>query len=59
MAILVAPLVAQLSVLLAPEVMLVGWAVKELMLGLLGEFAVTVTAAVDVLEPEALLAVSV
>jgi hypothetical protein len=59
MAILVAPLVAQLSVLLAPEVMLVGWAVKELMLGLLGEFSVTVTAAVDVLEPEALLAVSV
>jgi hypothetical protein len=45
--------------LLEPEVMLVGSAVKELMLGLLGAFAVTVTVAVDVVEPEALVAVNV
>jgi ribose/xylose/arabinose/galactoside ABC-type transport system permease subunit len=35
MAILVAPVVAQLSVPLEPEVILVGLAVKELMMGLL------------------------
>ena len=59
MAMLVAPIVTQFSVLLEPEVMLVGLAVKELMLGLPGVFAVTVTVAVDVVEPEALVAVSV
>ncbi len=56
---LVAPVVTQLSVLLEPEVRLVGLAVKELMAGGLGLFWVTVTVAVDVVEPEALLAVSV
>jgi hypothetical protein len=44
-------------VLLEPEVMLVGLAVKELMAGLLGGFTVTVS--VDVVEPAALIAVSV
>jgi hypothetical protein len=58
MAILVAPLVTQLRVLLEPDVMLVGLAVKELMVGLLG-CALTVTVAVDVTEPAALVAVSV
>ena len=57
MAILVAPVVVQLSVLLEPGVILVGPAVKELMVGLLG--AVTVTVNVDVTEPAALVAVSV
>ena len=57
MAILVAPVVTQLSVLLEPELMLVGLAVKELIVGLLGAFTVTVT--VDVTEPAALVAVSV
>jgi hypothetical protein len=57
MAMLVAPVVAQLSVLLWPEVMLAGLAVNELMVGLLG--ALTVTCSVDVIEPEALVAVSV
>ncbi len=57
MARLVAPVVAQLKVLLEPEVMLVGLAVKELMVGLLAPFTVTVS--VDVVEPEALVAVSV
>jgi hypothetical protein len=57
MAIVVAPVVAQLSVLLDPEVILVGLALKELMVGLLG--AVTVTVSVDVVEPVALVAVSV
>ena len=46
MAIVAAPLVAQLSVLLEPDVMLVGLAAKELMVGLAGGAAVTVTAAV-------------
>jgi hypothetical protein len=54
----VAPLVIQLRVLLEPDVMLVGLAVKELMVGLLG-CALTVTVAVDVTEPAALVAVSV
>jgi hypothetical protein len=57
MAILVAPVVAQLSVLLDPEVMLVGLAVKELITGLLAVF--TVTVAVEVVEPAALVAVRV
>lgn len=53
MAIPVAPPVAQLSVLLEPEEMLVGMAVKELIVGF------TVMVHVDVAEPEALVAVSV
>jgi hypothetical protein len=57
MAILVAPVVAQLSVLLEPEVIVVGLAVKELITGLLAVFTVTVT--VDVAEPAALVAVRV
>jgi len=59
MAILVVPVVAQLSMLLEPELMLAGLAVKELMVGLPGVFAVTVTVTVDVAEPAALVAVSV
>jgi hypothetical protein len=58
MAMLVAPLVTQLRVLLEPDVMLVGLAVKELMVGLLGA-GLTVTVAVDVTEPAPLVAVSV
>ena len=54
MAMLVAPDVVQLSVLLDPEVIVVGLAVKELTAGLL-----TVTVTVDVVEPVALVAVSV
>jgi hypothetical protein len=42
---------------LEPEVIVVGLAVKELMVGLLGMFTVTVR--VDVAEPAALVAVSV
>lgn len=57
MAILVAPVAAQLSVLPDPVVMLVGLAVKELMVGLAAVF--TVTVAVDVVDPLALVAVSV
>ena len=57
MAILAAPVVAQLNVLLAPEVMAVGLAVKALIVGLPVVFKVTVT--VDVLEPAASVAVSV
>jgi hypothetical protein len=45
--------------LLEPELMLVGLAVKELTVGLPGVFVVTVTVAVDVAEPAALVAVSV
>ena len=56
-AIEVAPLVAQLNVLLEPELMLVGFAANELIVGLL--VAVTVTVAVDVTEPVALVAVNV
>jgi hypothetical protein len=56
-AMLVAPVVTQLNVLLEPEAMLVGLAVKELIVGLLG--AVTVTVAVEVTDPAALVAVSV
>jgi hypothetical protein len=57
MAILVAPLVAQLSVLLEPELILVGLGVKELIVGRLP--ALTVTVCVDVTEPAASVAVSV
>ena len=57
MARLVAPDVVQLSVVLEPAAIVVGLAVKELMVGLLG--AVTVTVRVDVAEPVALVAVSV
>ena len=54
---LVAPLVAQLSVLLEPEEIVVGLAVKEPTVGLAAVF--TVTVAVDVADPLALVAVSV
>jgi len=57
MATLVAPVVAQLSVLLEPEVILAGLAVNEMMAGLLA--AVTVTVSVVVVEPAALVAVNV
>jgi len=57
MARLLAPVVTQLSVLLEPEVIPVGLAVKELITGLLAEFTVTVS--VDVAEPAALVAVRV
>jgi hypothetical protein len=57
MAILVAPVVAQLSVLLEPDVILVGLAEKESIVGLLDVFMVTVS--VEVVEPAALVAVSV
>ena len=57
MAILVAPLVTQLSVLLEPEVIVVGLAVKALMIGLPAAFTVTVCKAVT--EPALLVAVSV
>jgi hypothetical protein len=55
-AIEVAPLVAQLKVLLEPEPMLAGLAVNELIVGLLA--IVTVTVTVDVFEPAAFVAVS-
>jgi hypothetical protein len=57
MAMLVAPLVAQLSVLLEPELIAVELAVKELIVGSLP--ALTATVCVDVTEPAALVAVSV
>lgn len=57
MAILVAPVVAQLSELLDPNVMVVGFAVKELIVGLPG--ALTVRVSEDVVEPAELAAVSV
>jgi hypothetical protein len=57
MARLLAPVVTQLSVLLEPEVIVVGLAVKELITGLLA--VLTVTVSVDVVEPAALVAVSV
>jgi len=56
-AILVAPVVAQLNVLLEPEVILEGLAVKEPIIGL--PVVLTVTVRVDVAEPAALVAVSV
>lgn len=57
MAILVAPVVAQLNVLLEPEATLVGLAVKELITGLLAVFTVRVS--VDAVDPAELVAVSV
>ena len=57
MAMLVAPVVAQLSVLLEPAVMPVGLAVKEPITGLPVVFTAMVS--VDVVEPAALVAVSV
>ncbi|MGO9339773.1 MAG: hypothetical protein ACLPY1_19920 [Terracidiphilus sp.] len=57
MAMLVAPVVAQLSVLPEPEGILAGMAVNEPIVGLLG--VVTVTVRVDVVEPAALVAVKV
>jgi hypothetical protein len=57
MAILVAPLVDQLNVLLEPEVMVVALAVKEPIVGLLGGLMVTVN--VEVVAPALLVAVSV
>jgi hypothetical protein len=57
-AILAAPVVVQLSVLLEPELMLAGLALNEVIVGL-ADVAVTVTVAVDVVEPVALAAVSV
>lgn len=56
-AMLAAPVVTQLRVLLEPEAMLVGLAVKEVIVGAPAAF--TVTVAVDVAEPEASVAVSV
>jgi flagellar biosynthesis protein FliR len=56
MAMLVAPVVAHASVLLEPEVMLVGLAVKELIVGLLDVLMVTVTVAV--VDPAGFVAVS-
>jgi hypothetical protein len=56
-AMLVAPVVAQLSALLAPELIVVGFAVKELITGFVAPLTVTVTVAV--VEPAALVAVSV
>jgi hypothetical protein len=56
MARLVAPVVTQLSMLLVPEVTLAGLAVKELITGLSTVFTVRVS--IDVVEPAALLAVS-
>jgi len=58
-AILVAPEVVQLRVLLEPELMLVGLAVNELIVGLLELFVFTVTVTVEVVEREEFVAVSV
>ena len=57
MAILVAPVVAQLSVLLEPEVIPVGLAVNELIVGV--PAVLTVTVSVDVVDPSAFVAVNV
>jgi hypothetical protein len=57
MARLVAPVVAQLSMLLEPEVTLAGLAVKDLITGLSTAFTARVS--LDVVEPAALLAVRV
>jgi hypothetical protein len=57
MAIFVASVVAQLSVLLDPAVIVEGLAVNELIVGLPAVFTLTVS--VDVAEPAALVAVSV
>jgi len=58
MAIEVAPVVDQVRELLEPELMVVGLAEKELMVGLAGA-GVTVTVVVMVTEPAELVAVSV
>ena len=55
-AMLVAPLVTQVSVLLAPEAMVAGAAVNELIVG--SPAGVTVTVTVAVVDPAALEAVS-
>jgi hypothetical protein len=57
MAMVVAPVVTQLNVLVEPELMLVGFAVNDVMVGLVA--AAMVTVAVAVVEPAALVAVSV
>ena len=57
MAMVVAPLVVQFSVLLEPEVMVVGLAEKELIVGALAAFTATVTFKVFV--PAEFVAVSV
>jgi hypothetical protein len=57
MARLLAPLVAQLNMLLEPEVMVEGLAVKEPIVGLPVVFTVTVN--VEIAEPAGLVAVSV
>ena len=54
---LAAPVVSQLRVELEPEVMLVGFAAKELITGLVAAFTVMVAAAV--VEPALSVAVSV
>jgi hypothetical protein len=56
---LVAPDVAQLNVLFEPEVMLVGFALNELIVGLGLLAAFTVTVAVAVVAPEEFTAVRV
>jgi hypothetical protein len=56
-AMLAAPEVIQLNVLLWPEVMLAGLAVNDVIVGLLTAFTVTVTVAVT--DPAELVAVSV
>jgi hypothetical protein len=58
-AILVAPLVTQFNVLLEPEAMLVGLAANEATVGAPGVVTLTVTVAIEVADPEALVAVSV
>jgi hypothetical protein len=57
MLMLAAPVVAQLNVLLAPELMLAGFAAKELIVGF-ATTGVTVTVAVPVIEPALFVAVS-
>ena len=56
---LVAPLAAQLKVLLLPDVILEGEALNELIVGLLPVPDVTVTVAVEVTDPAELVAVNV
>ena len=58
MAMVVAPVVSQLSMLLEPELMLVGLAVNELIVGA-PAVVPTVTVAFMVFEPAALVAVKV
>jgi hypothetical protein len=57
-AMLVAPVVTQLSVLLEPALTLVGFAVKEVIVGLT-DAAVTETVVIEVVEPVEFVAVSV